>query len=67
MALKEAPDSAGGVVAEAAGLADLAEANLGALDDGGDVFDAQGGAGLSLEDSLLDVVRRFCRGRPRGR
>ena len=53
--------------AEAAGLADLAEADLGALDDGGDVFDAQRGAVLGLEDGLFDVVDVAVRGRLRGR
>ena len=42
--------------AEAAGLADLAEADLGALRHGGDVFDAQRGAVLRLEDGVFDVV-----------
>ena len=37
-------------------LADLAQANLGTLGNGGDVLDAQGCAGLSLEDCLFDVV-----------
>ena len=41
---------------EAAGLTDLAEANLRTLDDGGDVLDAQGSAGLGLEDGVLDVL-----------
>ena len=39
-----------------AGLADLAEADLGPLDDGGDVADAEGGAVRGLEDGLRDVV-----------
>ncbi len=47
---------ADGSCGETAGLADLAEANLGALYDGGDVFDVEGGAGLSLEQGVFYVV-----------
>src|ERR1039458_3426618 len=38
------------------GLADLAEADLGALRDGGDIGDANGRAVLRLDDGLFDVA-----------
>ncbi len=42
--------------AEAAGFTDLAEPDLRALNNGGDVLDAQRGAGLRLEEGFFDVV-----------
>ena len=42
--------------AEAAGLANLAEADLRPLDDRCDVFDAESRAVLGLQDGVLDVV-----------
>src|ERR1039458_4183264 len=38
------------------GLADLPQANLGALRDGGDVLDLDGGAVGVLDDGILDVL-----------
>ncbi len=38
------------------GAADLAEANLGSLRDGGDVLDLDGRAVLGLDDGVFDVL-----------
>ena len=40
---------------EAAGFADLAEAYLRPLDDGSNIFDTKSGAGLGLQNRVLDV------------
>ncbi len=51
----------------AAGFADLAEADLWSLDDGGDVADVDGCAVLGFEQRCCGCRRRCGRGRPRGR